>query len=413
MESYYKRAIAYTSAVIGLSSLIIFIRSNAVQSWSHHNAALSDRSAKQYRAFISEWRNSEYAERITGLLRERVDIDYKALNLLLPEEVDAFIRDYPEMHPRKVRKDQYEAVVADGAYKVLADYYSSEGVDAVRRLDVEKRIDRLVDKEINEAVKLGDYKSLSQLARKYSGWKSSESRIKLLYDNVKLAVAKERWDSLKESKDDTALNKFAKEFAGTQFAKLADKRVESLCDDYEYVKEKNNLWLYHDFLKRNPKSCYADDANRIIVNTLEGMVFGRIKIHDKSAIRDLLSEYEQTRPYSGTVVGAIGSSPFEIKTPSGSDDYFIKLVNSYNGNQIGIFVRGGSTYEAYVPPGTYTLRYACGKKWYGSRLLFGLDASYSKSNQTFSFERGSGYTLSLTRVLHGNFSTNTMDAKDF
>ena len=139
------------------------------------------------------------------------------------------------------------------------------------------------------------------------------------------------------------------------------------------------------------------------------------RLHD-DLVRSALSQYAQVRPVSGTFYGRrdYHSSPLRVTTPEyGFEDYYIKLVNKWTDESVAIYVRAGSTVEVSIPDGTYSMRYATGLNWYGSRLLFGLNTHCSKSNDEFIFENGRGYSLTLQKVAHGNLHTSTMDASEF
>jgi hypothetical protein len=82
-----------------------------------------------------------------------------------------------------------------------------------------------------------------------------------------------------------------------------------------------------------------------------------------------------------------------------------------------VFVRGGTTVEIEVPLGTYQLKYASGKNWYGTTHLFGPETAYNKADTPFRFyiegQRISGYTVTLYRVQDGNLRTSQLNPKDF
>lgn len=110
-------------------------------------------------------------------------------------------------------------------------------------------------------------------------------------------------------------------------------------------------------------------------------------------------------------------APFKIKTSYGSN-YLVKLVSAYSQDTImTIFVKGGDTVTTKVPLGTYVVKYATGKEWYGYKHLFGKETGYSKADTSFTFENTgyqiSGYTITLYRVSNGNLSTTAIDPTQF
>ena len=112
---------------------------------------------------------------------------------------------------------------------------------------------------------------------------------------------------------------------------------------------------------------------------------------------------------------------FEIRT-QGEDDYLVKLVETWSGQDVGtVYVRGGTSVEVEVPLGTYAMRYATGAIWYGYEYLFGPETAYAQADETFVFEREptaegwsiSGFTVTLYSVVGGNLSTTRMRASEF
>ena len=129
---------------------------------------------------------------------------------------------------------------------------------------------------------------------------------------------------------------------------------------------------------------------------------------------------EQPLPYSGSVrtyTSGERIAPFEIKASQGSN-YLVKLVDAYtHAPVLTVFVRSGTTVNVDAPIGTYEVRYASGKTWYGYEYLFGPDTAYSKADKTFTFEvvgnQVSGFTITLYEVAHGNLRTSTIRPTDF
>jgi len=110
-------------------------------------------------------------------------------------------------------------------------------------------------------------------------------------------------------------------------------------------------------------------------------------------------------------------APLQIKTSAGAN-YLVRLEDLASGkNAMEVFVRGGTTVEIEVPLGTYQLKYASGKNWYGTTHLFGPETAYNKADTPFRFyiegQRISGYTVTLYRVQDGNLRTSQLNPKDF
>jgi hypothetical protein len=110
-----------------------------------------------------------------------------------------------------------------------------------------------------------------------------------------------------------------------------------------------------------------------------------------------------------------------IRVASGAN-YFVKLEHAATGRPaMSFFIYGGSTLEAMVPIGDFTLKYATGKMWCGEAELFGQDTLTNKAERTLRFERlptGDGYTLRgwvVDLVLHkgGNLRTARIPRETF
>lgn len=111
-------------------------------------------------------------------------------------------------------------------------------------------------------------------------------------------------------------------------------------------------------------------------------------------------------------------APFRVTTSPGTDNYFIKLVDSVTGSPvITMYVKGGATYETKVPVGTYQIHYATGQTWYGVRHLFGSATAYSETVGNFTFaiqgNEAQGNEIELVPQLGGNLATKMISAAQF
>lgn len=112
-------------------------------------------------------------------------------------------------------------------------------------------------------------------------------------------------------------------------------------------------------------------------------------------------------------------APLRIKTPVNSvEHYFIKVVDVLEENTVKtIFIRSGNTIDTKLPLGSYRIKYATGKTWYGTEHLFGPETMYSKANKTFIFTREangySGYTIELILQQRGNLRTQRIPKSDW
>jgi hypothetical protein len=134
---------------------------------------------------------------------------------------------------------------------------------------------------------------------------------------------------------------------------------------------------------------------------------------------------EQSLPANGAVrkENRLASiAPLRVIT-TGSSHHLLKLFDVSTARSkapksvLSVFVRAGSTAQIDVPIGTYVIRSAAGEKWYGYKLLFGPETSFSELDDTFSFTRQgnrvSGHSITLYAVPSGNLSTSASDAAAF
>jgi hypothetical protein len=106
-------------------------------------------------------------------------------------------------------------------------------------------------------------------------------------------------------------------------------------------------------------------------------------------------------------------SPIEIKTPR-NGNYFIKIISwSSNEPVVLAFIRGGETFETYIPVGSYDIRYAKGEDWYGTTLQFGPNASYARCDEIMFFSSQYGHSIELIQQVGGNLETENLSEDDF
>lgn len=109
-------------------------------------------------------------------------------------------------------------------------------------------------------------------------------------------------------------------------------------------------------------------------------------------------------------------APLEIITSPGAN-YFIKVVDLSGRTILTAYIVGGRRFETSMPLGTYRLRYASGKVWYGEGKLFGPDTIYSEAKTDFRFSFDgrsySGFTVELIRQVGGNLPTRRIDPSTF
>ncbi len=111
-----------------------------------------------------------------------------------------------------------------------------------------------------------------------------------------------------------------------------------------------------------------------------------------------------------------GVAPLEIRTSAGQN-YFVKLVDSAGRVVMTMLIEGGRRFETEVPLGTFEIRYASGKTWYGPALHFGPETIYAKADHHFEFtfdgSQYSGYTVELIMQSGGNLHTSRISPASF
>ncbi|MCH4246285.1 MAG: DnaJ domain-containing protein [Acinetobacter populi] len=112
-----------------------------------------------------------------------------------------------------------------------------------------------------------------------------------------------------------------------------------------------------------------------------------------------------------------GVAPLQIKVQYG-DNYWVKIDDAYTGRHlVSYFIRSGQTLNVNLPTGSYTIKYAYGKEWYGVENLFGPQTSYAKADEIFNFRfdgyQYNGYTVELIKQVNGNLQTSHLNASQF
>lgn len=144
--------------------------------------------------------------------------------------------------------------------------------------------------------------------------------------------------------------------------------------------------------------------------------------HEQITYPSLTLQKLPTLPPTGAITSAsIGVAPLRISVDSDTH-YLIKIIDTRTNWDIGQwFIRAGESIDIKVPLGSYKIKYAAGKMWYGLNDLFGNDTIYSKADSTFDFTahnigyatQYSGHTIQLIAQPNGNLHTSRMNAADW
>ena len=95
-----------------------------------------------------------------------------------------------------------------------------------------------------------------------------------------------------------------------------------------------------------------------------------------------------------------GMAPLKIKTRNEGRHFFVKLIEQPEQKEVlTTFIRSGDMLKLHIPLGVYTLKYAVGSTWYGSRWLFGSETVFNSLEEDIEFTLKnnaiSGYSIEL------------------
>jgi hypothetical protein len=143
----------------------------------------------------------------------------------------------------------------------------------------------------------------------------------------------------------------------------------------------------------------------------------------------LFSEPQQPLPENGIIFMSdyLDSyqgikAPLKVATRASDGNYVIK-VEDWNTHNVVFYayIRAGSTAEYELPLGSYRLKFATGRKWYGLDYLFGPETSYSYVPKEMMFTADTttvginthGHSLELIPQVGGNLKTPKMKADNW
>lgn len=122
---------------------------------------------------------------------------------------------------------------------------------------------------------------------------------------------------------------------------------------------------------------------------------------------------EQNPPHNGAYWNALerhGSSELDISTTAPREDnsgfYLVKVIERSTAKTVTVFIHAGKQTKLQFPEGTYEIRYAYGKKWYGFENLFGPDTIYGKLDREFKFYKSGEDSTRFSVRLYPNNETN-------
>ena len=214
--------------------------------------------------------------------------------------------------------------------------------------------------------------------------------------------------------DQIEYEKTAKEYFFRRHEEISKQILKDWQDKSENFEKNKQKYL---------KTLFANDINLFnqTMDALLGYKQFTLKKQElpKTGIINIYSSQPAIAPFK---ISTSQSYSYSYSNYNYSNDdkehYYIKLVDYYtNKTVVTIFIRAGENTKVEVPTGSYKIKYATGKIWYGESDLFGHDTHYSSSEERLDFSVSYGYVngkqLTLYKVANGNFSTKSIKAEDF
>lgn len=113
-------------------------------------------------------------------------------------------------------------------------------------------------------------------------------------------------------------------------------------------------------------------------------------------------------------VNTFTSRPSKIVVKNPTDyAYYMKFTDAYDNTVFAFFVRPQSETPMYMGLGTFYLKYASGKTWYGEDDLFGPETVYQKDEDSWTFTSDQYWTLTMQATENGNVHTEGIDEDEF
>ena len=135
----------------------------------------------------------------------------------------------------------------------------------------------------------------------------------------------------------------------------------------------------------------------------------------------------QPLPKNGTIRSFVQNRPavLRVKT-AGSSHYLVKLTRpGSRAAVVDLFIRAGHSAEVKVPLGTFEIKWATGKEWFGYNDMFGRASSLNLADKLFTFEQTvtntssgtrtstTGHEITLYAVASGNLRTKRISPDQF
>lgn len=221
--------------------------------------------------------------------------------------------------------------------------------------------------------------------------------------------------------------------AASQIKKLFDdkKYDEAIAYAEEYIGERDATEIQGSVVK-NVLKAYVAKANALMKKSsyeeterLLNFCRERYAGADLSDVNKTVTALKKaiTEPANGKVFTSKAKGGYcTLKIKAGDSPVFVKVVSEKDPSSfVSIYVRANKSATVHIKNGDYTLKYATGSKWYGTKDLFGSETRYYSADTTLEMTTSrSGnyisyqtYTITLYTVAGGNLSTTSISEDDF
>jgi tetratricopeptide (TPR) repeat protein len=264
-------------------------------------------------------------------------------------------------------------------------------------------------------IKLGDYEDAADLAAWCNKKVDYDQAVKLM-DDGSFAAAQaifsqlgdfEQAKELAQTCQDTLdySQAVAKMKAGDyQAAITAFGILGSFKDSAKLLEECNNLIIYEKAEAALKASQYYNAYE--LYKSIPGF-----KDSTKKAA-SCIQTLPDTRVLTKNADYSFNFAPLRFNTAKGVATY-IKILDSKNKVVATAFVNSGKTLDMIMPKGSFTIKYATGTTWFGSKDLFGKTGSYQQFDQVFKFTtQDNGFEITF-KAANGNLGSQTVNQTDF
>ena len=231
--------------------------------------------------------------------------------------------------------------------------------------------------------------------------KKAERSIQGLKDKAAAAEVKRLSD---DKQYDEAIAYAEKYIHGRDFSDIQGDVVKNCLN--AYVAKANALMKESEYLA-------AWDLLQGVKEDYKGADLGAVN-KAVTALNKATAEPVNGKIYSSTAKG--GNNKLTIKI--GDKPMYVKFVDTKNPKStLTVYIRANKSVTVYIKNGEYTVKYATGDKWFGTKDLFGSETRCGICDDPISFNTPSGWrwtgTLTLKAVANGNLTTSSIPPSTF